>query len=125
MPAAVEQPILIVVAGPNGAGKTSITEEILRHEWFGDCTYVNPDQIAQDRFGDWNSPSAIFKAVNYAESVRENCLRARQPLAFETVFSSDEKLSFVRRAVDNGFSSASFLWEQTTPISTPPVLQNG
>lgn len=40
------RPRLIVVAGPNGAGKTSITEQLLRHEWMGGCTYVNPDATA-------------------------------------------------------------------------------
>ena len=57
-PIGLQQPTLIVVAGPNGAGKTSLTEEVLRHQWFEGCVYVNLDQIAQERFGDWNSPDA-------------------------------------------------------------------
>ena len=101
--AGCQQPVLIVIAGPNGAGKTSLTREILRHQWFEGCVYVNPDEIAQDRFGDWNSPEAVLKAARYAERIREDCLDARRSLAFETVFSTDEKLSFVRRAIDRGF----------------------
>lgn len=58
------RPILIVVAGPNGSGKTTITEKLLRHEWMEGCVYVNPDQIAQDEFGDWNAPDAVLKAAN-------------------------------------------------------------
>ena len=42
-------------------------------------------------------------AARYAERIREECLDTRQSLAFETVFSTDEKLSFVRRAIDRGF----------------------
>lgn len=57
------RPHLIVVAGPNGAGKTSITEQLLRHEWMGGCVYVNPDFIARDEFGDWNSPEAVQRAA--------------------------------------------------------------
>ena len=102
-PTGVHQPTLIVVAGPNGAGKTSLTEEILRHQWFEGCVYVNPDQIAQDRFGDWNSPDAVLKAARHAQAIREECLETRQSLAFETVFSTEDKLSFVRRAIANGF----------------------
>ena len=49
------RPVLIVIAGPNGSGKTTITSKILRHEWLEDAVYVNPDQVAQDKYGDWNS----------------------------------------------------------------------
>jgi predicted ABC-type ATPase len=54
-----QKPGLIVVAGPNGSGKTTITEKLLRHEWMEDCQYINPDLIAQQEFGDWNSPAAV------------------------------------------------------------------
>ena len=46
------KPVLIVIAGPNGSGKTTITSKILRHEWLENALYVNPDQVAQDRFYD-------------------------------------------------------------------------
>ena len=60
---AAHRPVLIVIAGPNGSGKTTITSKILRHEWLEDALYINPDQVAQERFGDWNSPEAglLFK----------------------------------------------------------------
>ena len=57
------KPVLIVIAGPNGSGKTTITSKILRHEWMEDAVYVNPDQVAQDKFGDWNSKEAVMQAV--------------------------------------------------------------
>lgn len=53
---------LIVVAGPNGSGKTSITEAVLRHPWMRGCVRVNPDNIARDELGDWNSPERCFRA---------------------------------------------------------------
>ena len=59
MPSETEErprPKLIVIAGPNGAGKTTLTERALAHEWLEGCEYVNPDQIAQDAYGDWNDP---------------------------------------------------------------------
>ena len=65
------RPVLIVIAGPNGSGKTTITSKILRHEWLEDALYVNPDQVAQDRFGDWNSPQAVLQAAQYCEEQRE------------------------------------------------------
>jgi predicted ABC-type ATPase len=48
----VHRPVLIVIAGPNGSDKTTITSKILRHEWLENALYVNPDQVAQDRFYD-------------------------------------------------------------------------
>lgn len=66
----MKNPTLIVVCGPNGSGKTSITKKILKHEWLDNCTYINPDEIARDIFGDWNSPQAIVDAANYANKLR-------------------------------------------------------
>ena len=60
------RPVLIVIAGPNGSGKTTITSKILKHEWLENVLYINPDQVAQDRFGDWNSPEAVLQAAPYS-----------------------------------------------------------
>ena len=68
----IRKPVLIVIAGPNGSGKTSVTSKILHHEWMEDSVYINPDIVAQELFGDWNSVEAIKKAVIYCEEWREN-----------------------------------------------------
>jgi len=94
---------LRVVAGPNGSGKTSITQQLLMHEWMGGCVYVNPDFIARDEFGDWNSPEAVIKAAERATEIREHCLTSGLSLAFETVLSAPDKLDFISRAKDAGF----------------------
>lgn len=83
---AKDKPTLIVVAGPNGSGKTTITEKLLRHEWMDGCEYINPDSIANNLYGDWNSPEAVIKAANYAKALREELLHNRRSIAFETVF---------------------------------------
>ena len=97
------KPVLIVIAGPNGSGKTTITSKILRHEWLEGAVYVNPDQVAQDRFGDWNSPEAVLQAAQYCEEQREACLQQGKSLIFETVLSSDGKVDFIRRAHEAGY----------------------
>lgn len=103
MVATVHKPVLIVIAGPNGSGKTTITTRILQHEWMENAIYINPDQIAKDRFGDWNSREAIMQSVKYCEELREECLREQKSLIFETVLSAGDKLDYIRRAHDAGF----------------------
>lgn len=66
---AIHQPVLIVIAGPNGSGKTTVTEQILRHEWMEGAEYINPDRIAKDKFGDWNSEEAVRKSILYCEEI--------------------------------------------------------
>ena len=97
------RPVLIIIAGPNGSGKTTITSRILHHEWLENSVYINPDQVAQERFGDWNSAEAVRQAAEYCADWRERCLADRQSMIFETVFSADDKLDFIRRAKQAGF----------------------
>ena len=111
------KPVLIVIAGPNGSGKTTITSKILRHEWLEDAVYVNPDQVAQDKFGDWNSPEAVMQAAQYCEELREECLRNQQSLIFETVLSSDGKVDF-------STASVALLWPTVFTFTiTPSMMQ--
>ena len=58
-----KNPTLCIVAGPNGSGKTTTTVQLLNDEWTADSLYINPDNIAQETFGDWNSPAAVLKAA--------------------------------------------------------------
>ena len=99
----IHRPILIIIAGPNGSGKTTITSRILHHEWLENSVYINPDQVAQERFGDWNSTEAVRQAAEFCADWRERCLNDKQSMIFETVFSADDKLDFIRRAKQVGF----------------------
>lgn len=65
----IHKPVLIIIAGSNGSGKTSVTSRILHHKWLEDSIYINPDIIAQEKFGDWNSREAIMQAVKYSEEL--------------------------------------------------------
>ena len=96
-------PTLCVVAGPNGSGKTSTTIRLLQNEWSEGSLYINPDNIAQEQFGDWNSPDAVMKAAKVASELRYKCLEEKKDFVFETVFSSSEKIEFLRKAHEAGF----------------------
>lgn len=97
------KPVLIVIAGPNGSGKTSVTSRILHHEWMENAVYINPDIVAQEKFGDWNSKEAVMQAVRYCEELREKCLVEHKSLIFETVLSVEDKLDYILRAKEAGF----------------------
>lgn len=109
------KPVLIVIAGPNGSGKTSITSKILHHEWMEDAIYINPDIIAQEKFGDWNSQKAVMQSVEYCENLREQCLKERKSLIFETVLSAENKIDFILRAKEAGFFIRLFFVSTASP----------
>ncbi|QSV44472.1 AAA family ATPase [Geobacter benzoatilyticus] len=94
---------LIVIAGPNGSGKTTFTNQVLRHDWSDGCIFINPDEIAKNEFGDWNSPEAVMKAAARAQELREECLLGKRSMLLETVFSVPEKLDFIKRAKEADF----------------------
>jgi predicted ABC-type ATPase len=97
------QPRLIIIAGPNGSGKTSVTNRILEHHWIEGCTYINPDNIANDEFGDWNSPEAVMKAAVKATEMRYQLLEEGKSILFETVLSAQEKIDYVIKAKQKGY----------------------
>lgn len=97
------RPVLLVIAGPNGAGKTTITVRLRQDHWSEGVEYLNPDDVARDRFGDWSSPEAVLEAAQWTQARREELLGQRSGIAFETVFSTEEKVEFVRRARDLGY----------------------
>lgn len=99
----MRKPTLCVIAGPNGSGKTTTTEQLLANEWGADSIYINPDNIAKNEFGDWNNADAVLKAAKHATEMRYQCLAEKQNFVFETVFSSEEKLEFLKKASEAGF----------------------
>jgi predicted ABC-type ATPase len=109
------KPPLLVVAGPNGSGKTTLTARLQQDNWSAGVEYLNPDDIARDRFGDWNSPEAVLQAARWTTARREELLAAREGLAFETVFSAPDKLDFLARARTAGYFSRLFFVGTSDP----------
>jgi predicted ABC-type ATPase len=98
-----DKPVLLVIAGPNGSGKTTVTVRLRQTSWSEGAHYINPDDIAEERYGGWNSEQAFVEAANYAQNLRETLLAERKSIAFETVFSTMEKVEFLRRAKQAGY----------------------
>ena len=97
------KPVLLVIADPNGAGKTTVTVSLRENQWSENVEYLNPDEIAQQQFGDWNSPEAVIKAAQWTTNRREELLARGEGIAFETVFSATDKVLFLARAQAAGY----------------------
>ena len=109
------KPVLIVIAGPNGSGKTTITSRVLQHDWLEDSLYINPDNVAQHMFGDWNNQEAVLKAAQYCQEQREEFLKNKHSMIFETVMSTDEKINFIQRAKEADFFIRLFFVGTSSP----------
>ncbi len=118
------RPLLIVIAGPNGSGKTSITSKLLKHEWLEDSIYINPDNVAKDVFGDWNSNEAVIKAAKYCEEWREKCLSEKKSIIFETVMSATDKVDFILRAKKAGYFIRIFFIATANPTINASRIAN-
>ena len=118
------KPTLLVIAGPNGSGKTTVTISLRFDRWSEGVEYINPDEIALERFGDWNSETAILQAANWAEECRELLLEQSAGIAFETVFSAPDKVIFLQRAKNAGYFVRVFFVSTSSPaINASRVAQ--
>ncbi len=111
----VVKPALLVIAGPNGSGKTTVTALLREERWSEGVEYLNPDEIARDRFGDWNSPGAVLAAAQWAEARREELLAASAGIAFESVLSTPSKIDFLARAKQRGYFVRVFFISTSDP----------
>ena len=51
----------------------------------------------------WNSNEAVMKAAILSTQMREDCIAEGKSLIFETVFSANDKIDFVKKAKDKGY----------------------
>ncbi len=118
------RPALLVIAGPNGSGKTTLTSRLRTEHWSDGVEYLNPDDVAQERFGDWNSPQAVVAAARWVTEQREALLAAGRGIAFETVFSAPDKVDFLIRARAAGyFIRVFFVGTQDPRINAVRVVE--
>jgi len=92
---------VIVFAGPNGSGKSTITEGLLVGF---DGDYINADAMAKElepRIPDYLERNLI--AAGLANDRRQEAISQGRPFAYETVFSTVEKLAIMTQAKAAGY----------------------
>lgn len=99
-------PVLTIFAGPNGSGKTTLRNQFVADGYdLGD--YINADDIQAS----WHilAPELSSRreremwAFHEAERQRRACLTGGRDFSFETVFSHESKLDFMRDAKTAGY----------------------
>ncbi|MDV0447027.1 hypothetical protein MsAg5_08970 [Methanosarcinaceae archaeon Ag5] len=91
---------MFVFAGPNGSGKSTVIENHLENKQCPEI-YICPDQLVsrEDKY----NPAAYLEAMKMAEDFRHQALEAGVSFTFETVFSTADKLDFLRTAKTFGY----------------------
>ena len=71
--------------------------------------------IAEQELSGWNDNKAVWEAAQIAQERRLACLREHRDFAFETVFSTQEKVDFLFQAKAAGFFIRFFFVGTTSP----------
>jgi len=99
---------LFMFAGPNGSGKSTLINNFLNEPKHQGLPYICPDAFFSLFYP--NPPSdpveykqCYIKSMKHSESLRRLLLTNGDDFAFETVFSTIEKVDFLREAKDRGY----------------------
>ena len=91
---------LFVFAGPNGSGKSSLINHFLDLKRCP-VTYICPDNfVPKDKREDVDE---YLKGMKEAEEIRYQLLKKGESFTFETVFSTEDKLDFLKLVKGNGY----------------------
>ncbi|HYH04692.1 MAG TPA: AAA family ATPase [Bacillota bacterium] len=96
--------LLVVFAGPNGSGKSTLISEVANSPHFPEY-FFSPDELVNSlQFREIDDlKERYLSAMEYAKNLRRKIIRNGLDLAFETVFSTEEKLNFLRYAKQHGY----------------------
>jgi predicted ABC-type ATPase len=84
---------MFLFAGPNGSGKSTIVNEFIRKR-ICPSYYICPDNNIDKRYKD--NKKAYIEAMQKAEAQRYNAVVEEKSFSFESVFSTTEKLEFIK-----------------------------
>ena len=94
-----EKKIVAVVAGANGSGKSTRINFNLGTEL--PSYYICPDNLID--FSIEDEKERYIDAIEHARILREEATYSGKSFTFETVFSTQDKLAFLKDCKNNGY----------------------
>jgi len=98
---------LYIFAGPNGSGKSTLIDGFINEPENAGLLYLCPDAFFNAMFRHSSDleieKQSYIKAMSKAEMVRKSCVEEGTDFAFETVFSTYEKVEFLIEAKKRGY----------------------
>lgn len=88
---------LLVIAGPNGSGKSTIMNMIRMDSNWKNYIYISPDEVVkEEKYSDIADELTRYRtAMQDCQVARNKVINHGHSLAFETVFSTKEKMDFL------------------------------
>ena len=98
---------LYIFAGPNGSGKSTLIDGFINEPENAGLLYLCPDSFFKSMFRHSSDleieKQSYIKAMSIAEMVRKSCVEEGIDFAFETVFSTYEKVEFLIESKKRGY----------------------
>jgi len=96
------EPKMLVIAGPNGSGKSSLVTEKVRSAY--EERIINPDNYAEGLLSVIPDRTERYLfAMDACKYLRTSLLENKKSFGFETVGSTEEKIQFVKKAIEKGY----------------------
>ncbi len=101
----MSKPTLLIVAGPNGAGKSTFIENVLKINQNMDyiCPYILANRLRKNNIFK-NEYEIYEEAMRLAKELRYEKLKGKKDIIVETVFSSNEKIEFMKYAIKKEYN---------------------
>ena len=99
---------IIMFAGPNGSGKSTLINDFLYNPKHQGLLYVCPDAFFPLLYPNPPTDHEEYKkcyitTMELAEKIRTTLIDEGREFVFETVFSTNEKIDFLKNARRKGF----------------------
>ena len=110
----IDKPKAFIFAGANASGKSTLITHLLQEKIiFG--TYVNPDLVLKHDLKLEETRENYLKAFEVAHLRREKLLSEKKDIILETVFSTQEKIEFIKKLKSAGYHVTLFFTSTDTP----------
>jgi predicted ABC-type ATPase len=100
----VKIPKAFIFAGANASGKSTFISTLYANNLLSG-EFINPDKILKEELRLEENRENYQKAFDIAEKRREKCLREKRDIVIETVYSTQEKIDFVKQLKKEGYQT--------------------